>query len=98
MTTPTAPIIINPCTGDHPECESARLAGRPVHVLPRFDRDRPTVVLPAYHYETADEARAVVAAAEANAPIVATDDDLYVYRTQRIAHRLPVGWIDPTRR
>lgn len=99
MTAARAAAITYNCTGrgGNARCRAAHKAGRPVHIIPPWSSDTPTIVLPTYHYATEQEARAALAAADA-APIVTTDDELYAYRAAAIAHRLPVGWTDPTRR
>ena len=93
--------------GSHRDCKDARRVGRPVHIIPgsRFDPDptmRPpdglTLVLATYHYATETEAREAVAEAYATAPVVTCDEDLYDFRARGIAHKLPEGWIDPSRR
>lgn len=99
-------ILATDCKGPNPACRAAHRAGRPVHVIPprgRFeivnDRARkldPTLVLATYHFATAEDGMAAIADAIANAPTVATDDDLYAFRAAGVAHFLPVGWIDPT--
>lgn len=100
------------CTGPNPACRAAYRAGRTVHVIParsRFviegtapnDRARmidPILVLPTYHFRTAEEGVEFIRLAAVHAPTVATDDDLYAYRALNMPHYLPVGWIDPTRR
>lgn len=93
--------------GTHADCKAGRKAGLPVHIIPgsRFDLDptmRPpdglTLVMPTYHYATERQARDAVAEAYATAPVVTCDDDLYAFRACNIAHKLPVGWVDPSRR
>lgn len=88
------------CTGrgGNDNCRKGYRDGRPVHIVPKWDRETPTVILPTYHY--ADEGLAVEALINAtlHAPTVTTDEELYAYRLQRIAHKLPVGWVDPSRR
>lgn len=109
MTTNEMPIkqVDHDCRGTNPDCKAARRAGRPVHIIPgsRFDLDPTmcppdglTLVLETYHYATEAEAREAVARAYANAPVVTCDDDLYAFRAQKIAYKLPIGWVDPTRR
>lgn len=56
------------------------------------------LVLPTCHFTTVDEGMAAIRDAMVNAPTVATDDDLYAYRAAGVAHFLPAGWVDPTRR
>jgi hypothetical protein len=109
MTTNEMPIhrIDQVCKGPNHHCRAAFKAGRPVHVIPGsvFDLDpamRPpdglTLVLGTYHYATEAEAREAVADAYTNAPLVTCDDDLYAFRARNISYKLPVGWVDPSRR
>lgn len=90
------PYILNAdCMGDALACRHARIAGRPVHVNPPAGSG---VVTPTYHYATAEDGLAAVRDAMENAPMVVTDDDLYRFRADGVAYRLPSGWIDPDRR
>lgn len=105
MTTNDAPIqrLDHVCKGPNPHCRAAFKSGLPVHVIPNspvWERpaDELTIILPTYHYATEREARQAVAEAHASAPVVTCDDDLYAFRARGIAHKLPVGWVDPTRR
>lgn len=94
----TQTIIRDRCTGPNRHCRAAAREGRLVHIIPGHDLDNdPVIILPTNHYATAQGARDALAAA-ADAPIVTCDDDLYRYRAAGVAHRLPVGWVDPTRR
>lgn len=110
-TNPNGPEVLSPhCTGrvGNAACREAHRAGRSVHIIPPRSRytivdDRaqlldPILILPTYHFATVEEGLAAVRDAMATAPTVATDDDLYAYRAAGIAHYLPVGWVDPTRR
>jgi hypothetical protein len=85
------------CTGPNPTCRKEAREGRPVHIIPAM-HERPTIVLPTWHYPDEASAREAIAQARAHAPIVRNDEDLARYRKIRIAHRLPEGWIDPSRR
>lgn len=104
-----APMVYpQPCTGPNFACRAAHRTGLSVHVIPAASRyeivgDRarlldPILVLPTYHFLTAQDGIEFIHLAERTAPTVATDDDLYAYRARGIAHYLPVGWTDPTRR
>jgi len=102
VTTETpGPMVLNEnCTGPNEACREAHSAGRPVHVIPGF-RDpfkQPALVMPTYHYATADEGLTAVANALKTAPTVKTDKDLFAYREAGVPHFLPVGWKDPSRR
>jgi hypothetical protein len=92
-----SPIIYADCKGPN-ACRRASKAGRPVHIVPPRSSSGLSVVLPTYHYATEVEARDALALAEASAPLVTCDSDLFAYRAQRIAYKLPVGWVDPSRR
>lgn len=94
-------VLSDNCTGrrGHRDCRDAHRAGLPVHVIPPLhDPAKPSLVMPSYHFATAEAGIAAINDALANAPIVATDADLYAYRAAGVAYRLPAGWIDPTRR
>lgn len=84
--------------GSHPNCKIAAREGRRVHVIPGHTEGEPRLILPNYHFHTLDEAQAAIREAELFAPMVETDLDLAIFRQQKIAHKLPVGWIDPSRR
>lgn len=98
-----APVVLSTnCTGPNPTCRKEHRAGRHVHVIPAAPSldagTRPVLVMPTYHYRTAEGGLAAIAKAMISAPTVATDDDLYHYRLEGMPHFLPVGWVDPTRR
>ncbi len=90
-------IVRDRCTGPNSACRAAHRVGRPVHAYP-VNHQGPALVLPTYHFETADQARTLIAEAAETAPTVTTDDDLHRFRAEGLAHFLPVGWIDPSRR
>lgn len=90
--------IIADCNGPNPKCKAAHKRGVTTHIIPPYSRDTPTIILPTYHYFDEMAARDALADAEKNAPLVTCDDDLYRFRREGIAHKLPVGWKDPTRR
>jgi hypothetical protein len=98
-TTPyTMTVLSHDCTGPNRACRAAHRAGLPVHMIPESHPKRPRLIMPSYHFATVAEGAVVIADANAVAPTVATDTDLYRYRADGVAHFLPVGWIDPTRR
>jgi len=98
-TTPfTMTVLSHDCKGPNPACRKAGRAGRLVHMIPESHPKRPRLVLPTYHFSTIAEGAVAIADANAVAPTVATDADLYRYRAEGVAHFLPVGWIDPSRR
>jgi hypothetical protein len=82
------------CTGPNRACRAAAKAGRMIHIIPAPGGP----VLPTYHFSSEDDARAALAKAEAFAPTVRNDADLFTCRDAGIAYRLPVGWCDPTMR
>lgn len=86
------------CKGNNPACVRGRIEGRPVHITPKWDKNKITTVLATYHFATADEAIAELERADVHAPLVSDDVQLEMYREMKIAYRLPVGWIDPERR
>ena len=96
-----AHILSDHCTGPNRACRAAHKAGRSIHVIPTMrpdPRTAPALVMPTYHYTTAQDGIDAINQAFATAPMVATEDDLYRFRAERVAHFLPIGWIDPSRR
>jgi hypothetical protein len=99
MTTTSRPAHIDTdCKGTNKKCKAARKAGRPVHIIPPAIDGEPWLILPTYHYATELEAACAVVDANAHAPLVTCDDELYDFRARGIAHKIPRGFIDPTRR
>lgn len=98
---PTMPtqILKHECKGPSGTCYAEFKAGRPVHVIPSPRGVKaPSLVMPTYHYRTAEEGIQAIRAAMATAPTVYSDADLYLYRQQGTPFYLPVGWVDPTMR
>ena len=94
-------IHIRECTGrrGNAACRAAARRDKIIHVIPMSDPfTEAALVLPTYHYATADDAYNAVAAAMSSAPTVTCDVDLNRFRADDIAHFLPVGWVDPSRR
>lgn len=91
-------MIEDMCKGDNPRCKAARKQGMFVHIIPSWSRDTQSIILPTYHYSTREDAIAALERARTTAPVVTCDADLYEFRARAIAHKLPVGWIDPSRR
>lgn len=98
MTTTRSTYIDHDCRGTNAKCKAARRAGLPVHIIPAAVDGEPWIILPTYHYATAPDAVRALLDATRNAPLVTCDDDLYLFRRQHIAHKIPRGFIDPTRR
>lgn len=93
------PTIRDTCDGPNRACRVAHRAGRPVHIIPPMvGADAPKLILPTYHYATPQEAMTALEHAMATATTIRTDEDLYAARVTNVAHFLPVGWVDPTRR
>ena len=82
------------CTGPNINCRSAAKEGKTVHIIPAPG----DVVLNTYHYATEDEAREALARAQATAPTIRNDDDLFRCRSNGLSYRLPIGWTDPSMR
>jgi len=96
-----ATVLSHNCTGPNDACRKAHRDGRSVHMIPDAGRNpgaSPALIMPMYHYATEDDGRQAINRAIETAPTVTCDEDLYTYRRQGVAHFLPVGWIDPTRR
>lgn len=95
------------CKGPNAACRAAHKAGRTVHVIEatwKFPRDAqhrsvvPSLVMPSWHFATAEEGIAALREARANAILIHTDAQLYAAREMELPHILPVRWVDPTRR
>lgn len=86
------------------QCENARCLrearqGRPVHVIMRQDvRYDELIVMPSYHFATAEEGKKAWTLALLTAPTIKDDADLYAARINQTPHKLPLGWVDPSRR
>jgi hypothetical protein len=99
MTTNERPTHITPvCKGTNRACKKAVREGRPLHVIPPAIDGQPWIVLPTYHFVNEEEALRAVLDAMRDAPLVTCDEDLYRFRAEGIAHKIPRGFIDPTRR
>jgi hypothetical protein len=99
--TDLAYVLSETCTGPNRACRAAHREGRSVHVIPgsiRGRADQPALIMPTYHFATVDEGMGYIRDAWNTAPMVVTDEDLDRYRAANIAHKLPVGWVDPSRR
>lgn len=86
------------CTGPNRNCKKAAKNGQFVHMIPEWDASRETLIMPSYHFETEEIGRHAIETAYINAVTIKTDDELYDARKRGIAHKLPIGWIDPSRR
>lgn len=70
-----------------------------MHIIPSSDDDvLYHLILPTYHFTSAQEASDAERIAWRFAPIVECDMDLYIFRQQKIAHKIKKGFIDPSRR
>lgn len=90
--------LIEGCTGPNAQCRRSARIGHKVHIIPKYDASAEALILPTYHYETVDAAINALETAQRDAVLIETDDDLYAARKAGIAHKLPIGWIDPSRR
>ncbi|MER7937849.1 MULTISPECIES: hypothetical protein [unclassified Streptomyces] len=86
------------CTGPNRNCRKAGRQGHTVHIIPSEFVDGSHLMLPTYHYETEERARAAVETARRDAVVIRSDAALYRARRHRQAYRLLPGWTDPTRR
>lgn len=86
------------CQGTNARCKAARKRSMFVHIVPGWSIDTQSIILPTYHFASRDEATAALELARRTAPLVTCDADLYEFRARAIAHKLPIGWIDPSRR
>lgn len=83
---------------ENPRCKRESRKGRPVHVIMHQGPDDEKVILPTYHFATAEEGKQAWVIALLTAPTIESDDDLYAARINQTPHKLPVGWIDPSYR
>lgn len=98
-TIPAIHVLDEDCSGPHGACGSGHEQGRPVHLIPAVTDDTtPRLVLPTYHFTTVAEGVEAITRAYATAPTITTDEELYAARRAGIAHLIPRGWIDPSRR
>lgn len=95
---PTNAHITPVCQGTNSKCKKAVREGRPLHIIPPAIEGEPWIVLPTYHFVNEEEALVALLDAMRDAPLVTCDADLYDFRARKIAHKIPRGFIDPTRR
>jgi len=78
------------------KCKSAKRAGRHVHAVAFVTGG--SLVLPSYHFSSVESAEREIKRMFASAIVITTDAQLFEARAKKIAHILPNGWVDPTRR
>lgn len=100
METPEIIILNEECTGKGgaESCKAAHKAGANVHVITKYDPNTESLVMPSWHFTSVEHGKAALTLAYENAPTIKTDAELYAAREAKIPHKLPVGWIDPSRR
>lgn len=100
MSEPKIIVLREMCTGSRGSeaCKFAHKLGRSVHMITEYDSWVPSLVMPTTHWVTVEDGIAAINDAWENAPMITTDAQLYEARALKIAHKLPVGWVDPTRR
>ena len=86
------------CKGPNINCRRHARNGHTVHIAPTHAITEKALVLPSYHFETIKIAIESLIDARNNAITINTDAELIAARTAQIAHYLPIGWIDPSRR
>ncbi|AXI91376.1 hypothetical protein SAM9427_37045 (plasmid) [Streptomyces sp. ETH9427] len=92
------PDFVRRCTGPNKACRAAHRDGRSVHIIPSGSADKGSLVLPTFHYETEEQARAAVEAARRDAVVIRSDEALFEARRLAQPYRLLPGWIDPSSR
>lgn len=94
---------IDLCASSAPYCEEQRALGNPIHVVTGVDDNWATLALGRAHFRTVEEAVNALTAGWSTAPLIESDeqyaalcegDDL----VPRVAHKLPAGWVHPSRR
>lgn len=92
-------VLDHNCSGPNPHCALAASRGRYAHVIALTEiYEEPSLVMPSYHFQTIEDGIEAVRHAWATAPVITSDEELYAARRDKIPHKLPVGWIDPSRR
>lgn len=88
-------ILRDNCTGPNAKCKKAHKNGRRVHMNMDWDAMRETLIPTTHHFETVEQGIEQLTREWNDAITVKTDNELYDARRAGIAHRLPIGWIDP---
>lgn len=86
------------CKGPNARCGRDARNGRTIHIIPKYDATVETVIMPSYHFESVEAGIKAIETAQATAITIKTDNELYAARKAGIPHKLPIGWIDPSRR
>lgn len=100
METPKIIVLNEECTGRRgaQACKDAHKAGASVHMITEYDPQGESLIMPSWHFTSVEHGNAALTTAYENAPTIKTDAELYAAREAKIPHKLPVGWIDPSRR
>lgn len=88
-------ILSHNCTGPNPKCRAAGKNGRTVHMSMDWDAMRETLIPTTHHFESVEQGTEQLTREWNDAITIKTDNELYAARKAKIAHRLPIGWIDP---
>lgn len=88
-------VLDHDCKGPNKKCRAAHKEGRIVHVNTDWNPLEPTLVQPTHHFVSEDHGRAMIASWMETAVTVTCDAELYACRAAGVAHKLPVGWVDP---
>lgn len=85
------------CKSPNANCRRAFKGGNAIHAIPMIEGNA-YLVMPSYHFASRDDAIAAIENAYHNAITIESDEMLYASRESRIAHYIPKGYIDPSRR
>lgn len=93
-------VLDENCTGKRgaQTCKDAHREGRSVHMFITWDPDVETLVMPTCHFASIEEGMKTITEAYDTAITIKTDAELYAARAAKTPHKLPIGWIDPSRR
>jgi hypothetical protein len=86
------------CDGPNERCRQLARNGHTVHIIPKYTATADTLIMPSNHYESVEAGIKAIETAQATAITIKTDNELYAARKAGIPHKLPIGWIDPSRR
>lgn len=95
LPTPRIYTLHENCTGPNAKCRAAARNGRTAHVNMEWEEMRETLIPTTHHFETVEQGIEQLTCEWNDAITIKTDDELYAARKAGIAHRLPIGWIDP---
>lgn len=93
-------VLDENCTGSRgaKSCKQAHAEGRNVHMITKYNPEMESLIMPTWHFATIEEGSSALKSAYETAVTITTDEELFAARAAKIPHKLPLGWIDPSRR